>query len=181
MSFKISSPQFWCFPGGASGKEPTWQYRRHEVQAPSLGWEHPLDANSVGEESSYNVRDHGLIPGLGRFPKEGIDYPLQYSQASLVAQLAKNPLQCGRLGFSPWVGKVPWRRQQLLTPVFWPQRVGHDWATFTNMSYRLSYMKSPAFEYFFLQTKNFIWINLILPSLCLACSILPFSLMVAFC
>ena len=41
-------------------------------------------------------------------------------------------------------------------------------------------MKSPTFEYFFLQTKNFIWINLILPSLCLACSILPFSLVVAF-
>ena len=29
--------------------------------------------------------------------------------ASLVAQLVKNPLQCGRPGFNPWVGKIPWR------------------------------------------------------------------------
>jgi len=32
-----------------------------------------------------------LIPGLGRFPGEGIGYPLQYSWASLVAQMVKNP------------------------------------------------------------------------------------------
>ena len=32
-----------------------------------------------------------LIPGLGRSPGEGIGYPLQYSWASLVARLAKNP------------------------------------------------------------------------------------------
>ena len=32
-----------------------------------------------------------MIPGLGRSPEEGIGYPLQYSWASLVAQLVKNP------------------------------------------------------------------------------------------
>ena len=32
----------------------------------------------------------GLIPGLGRSAGEGIGYPLQYSWASLVAQLVKN-------------------------------------------------------------------------------------------
>ena len=26
----------------------------------------------------------------------------------------------GRPGFNPWVGKIPWRREQLPTPVFWP-------------------------------------------------------------
>ena len=25
-----------------------------------------------------------------------------------------------RLGFNPWVWKIPWRREQLLTPVYWP-------------------------------------------------------------
>ena len=30
-------------------------------------------------ESTYNVGDLGLIPGLGRFPGEGKGYPLQYS------------------------------------------------------------------------------------------------------
>ena len=29
-------------------------------------------------------------------------------------------LQCGRPGFNPWVGKTPWRREQLSVPVFWP-------------------------------------------------------------
>ena len=28
--------------------------------------------------------------------------------------------KCGRPGFDPWVGKIPWRRERLPTPVFWP-------------------------------------------------------------
>ena len=31
------------------------------------------------EEPAYNAGNRGLIPGLGRFPGEGKDYPLQYS------------------------------------------------------------------------------------------------------
>ena len=33
--------------------------------------------------------------------------------------MVKNPPTTGRLGFSHWVGKIPWRRERLLTPVFW--------------------------------------------------------------
>ena len=29
-------------------------------------------------------------------------------------------LQCGRPGLDPWVGMIPWRRERLLTPAFWP-------------------------------------------------------------
>jgi len=29
-------------------------------------------------------------------------------------------LKCGIPGFDPWVGKIPWRRERLPTPVFWP-------------------------------------------------------------
>ena len=47
--------------------------------------------SSVGKESACNAGDPGSIPGSGRFPGEGIGYPLQYSWASLVAQLVKNP------------------------------------------------------------------------------------------
>ena len=46
--------------------------------------------SSAGEESTSSVGDPGLIPGLGRSPREGIGYPLQYSWASLVAQMVKN-------------------------------------------------------------------------------------------
>ena len=45
----------------------------------------------VGKESAYNAGDRGSIPGLGRSPGERIGHPLQYSWASLVAQLVKNP------------------------------------------------------------------------------------------
>ena len=34
---------------------------------------------SDGKESAYNVGDPGSVPGLGRFPGEGIGNPLQYS------------------------------------------------------------------------------------------------------
>ena len=37
-----------------------------------------------------NAGDMGCIPGLERFPGERKGYPLQYSWASLVAQLVKN-------------------------------------------------------------------------------------------
>ena len=48
--------------------------------------------SSVGKESACSAGDSGLILGfLGRSPGEGIGYPLQYSWASLVAQLVKNP------------------------------------------------------------------------------------------
>ena len=48
--------------------------------------------SSVGKESSCNAQDPGLIPGSGRSAGEATGYPLQYSWASLVAQLEKNPL-----------------------------------------------------------------------------------------
>ena len=47
--------------------------------------------SSVGKESSCNAGDPGSIPGSGRSAGEGIGYPLQYSWASLVPQLVKNP------------------------------------------------------------------------------------------
>ena len=74
--------------------------------------------SSAGKDSACNAGDPGLIPGLGRSAEEGIGYTLQYSWASLVAQLVKNPLECGRPGFNPWVGNIPWRRERLPTPVF---------------------------------------------------------------
>ena len=65
----------------------------------------------ASKESSCDAGDPGSIPGSGRSPGEGIGYPLQYSWASLlVVQLGRIRLQCGRPGFDPWVGNIPWRR-----------------------------------------------------------------------
>ena len=44
----------------------------------------------VGKESTCNAGDSTSISGSGRSAGEGIGYPLQYSWASLVAQLVKN-------------------------------------------------------------------------------------------
>ena len=46
---------------------------------------------SILEESACNAGDPGSIPWSGKSTGEGIGYPLQYSWASLVAQLVKNP------------------------------------------------------------------------------------------
>ena len=46
--------------------------------------------SSAGKEIACNAGDLGSIPGLGRSTGEGIGCPLQYSLASLVAQLVKN-------------------------------------------------------------------------------------------
>ena len=35
----------------------------------------------------------------------------------MVAQTVKNLMHCGTPGFDPWVGKIPWRRAWLTTPV----------------------------------------------------------------
>ena len=89
--------------------------------------------SSVGKESTCNVGDPGLIPVSGRSAGEGIGYSLQYSQASLVAQLVKNlpailetwvqslgwedPLEKGKATHSsilawriPWTS--PWGRKE---------------------------------------------------------------------
>ena len=50
-----------------------------------------LIAQLVKKKSAYNAGDPSPIPGSGRSAGEGIGYPLQYSCASLVVQLVKNP------------------------------------------------------------------------------------------
>ena len=54
-----------------------------------------FSGSSAGKESACNAGDPGLIPGLGRSAEEGIGYPLQYSWASLMAEMVKNlPAMC---------------------------------------------------------------------------------------
>ena len=42
------------------------------------------------------------------------------NEASLVAQMVKNLPAMQETQFNPWVGKMPWRREWLPTPVFLP-------------------------------------------------------------
>ena len=62
------------------------------------------NVSSAGKEPTCNAGDSSLIPGSGRCAGEGIDYPLQYSRASLVAQLVKNlPAM-----WETWVRSLSW-------------------------------------------------------------------------
>ena len=102
--------------------------------------------SSVGKESACNAGDPGSILGSGKPTGEGIGYPLQYSWASLVAQLVKNPpamwetwvqplgwenpLKKGQTTHSSILAwRIPWNVQSMEL-----QRVRHDWATFTFIS-----------------------------------------------
>ena len=65
------------------------------------------NASSVGKESACNAGDPSLTPGLGRSTGEGTGYLLQYSWASLVAQLKECTCRAGDLGLIPGLGKSP--------------------------------------------------------------------------
>ena len=43
---------------------------------------------------------------------------MHFHEASLVLQRQRIHLQCRRPWFDSWVGKIRWRRDRLLTPVF---------------------------------------------------------------
>ena len=60
--------------------------------------------SSAGKESACNAGDPSSIPGSGRSAGEGIGYPLQYSWASPVAQLVKNPPAMQET----WVQSLSW-------------------------------------------------------------------------
>ena len=60
--------------------------------------------SSVGKESTCSAGDPSSIPGSGRSAGKGISYPLQYSWASLVAQLEKSPLAVQET----WVQSLGW-------------------------------------------------------------------------
>ena len=106
---------------------------------PSLGF----PDSSVDKKTCLQCRRPQLIPGLGRSAGEGIGYPLQYSSASLAAQLVKNvpamreiwvwslswenPLEKGKVTHSSILAwRIPWTIQSMGS-----QRVGHNWMTFT--------------------------------------------------
>ena len=60
--------------------------------------------SSVGKESTHHAGDPSSILRSGRATGEGIGYPLQYSWASLVAQLVKKPAAMQET----WVQSLSW-------------------------------------------------------------------------
>ena len=61
-----------------------------------------------------------MIPGSGRSAGEGIGHPLQYSWASLVAQLVKSLPAMWETGIQSLFWEDPLENEKAITPVFWP-------------------------------------------------------------
>ena len=72
--------------------------------------------SSAGKESACNAGDPGQIPGMGRSPGEWIGYPLQYSWASLMAQMVKNlpAIQETWVQSLGWEDPLDWAFQEAL-------------------------------------------------------------------
>ena len=102
--------------------------------------------SSVVKEFTCNAGDPALIPGSGRSPGEGIGYPLQYSWASLLTHMVKNPLAMWETWIQSlgWEGslkkgkathitilswRIPWTEEPGGLQSMGSQRVRHDWAT----------------------------------------------------
>ena len=115
----------------------------HRVQVLNLfSLDKGFPDSSVGKEGMCNTLNQGSLPGSGRSPAEGIGYPFRYSQASLVAQLVKNPptmretwirslgwedpLMKGKATHSSILAwRIPWTAQYMGL-----QTVRHDWNDF---------------------------------------------------
>ena len=64
--------------------------------------------SSAGIGSAYNAGDSSSISGSGRSAGEGIGYPLQYSWASLVAQLVAQLVKNPPVMWETWVQSLGW-------------------------------------------------------------------------
>ena len=107
-----------------------------------------------------NCRENGKAGPTANFNWESFSYLRNYKiftrqwrglvstleiWTSLVSQMERNLLAMQKMGFDSWVGKIPWRSQWWLSPVFlpgefhgqrslvgynlWGSKVGHDWVT----------------------------------------------------
>ena len=76
--------------------------------------------SSVGKESTCNAGDAGSIPGSGKSAGEWISYPIQYSRASLLAQLVKKLLTMQETWVQSLGREDPLEKGKAPTPIFWP-------------------------------------------------------------
>ena len=80
----------WSCPQILEDSAPTAQLPTPRRHVRALDCVENLES-SADREFACNAGNPSSIPGSERSPGEGISYPLQYSRASLVAQMVKNP------------------------------------------------------------------------------------------
>ena len=98
------------FPGDSDGKDSESEGRSVVSDSAAAWTVQPLGFS----RPECWVGCHALLQGI---------FPTQGSISGLLPcrwVLYQLNHQCRRPGFSPWVGKIPWRREPLPTPVFLP-------------------------------------------------------------
>ena len=129
--------------GGSDDKESTCNARVEVAQSCPILCE-PMDYRVQG------ILQAGILEWVA-FPfSRGCSQTRDRTQVSRIAGgffTSRATKEAQRPGFNSWVGKMPWRRERLPSPVFLPgefhgteepdrlqcmglQRVGYDWATF---------------------------------------------------
>ena len=98
---------FWISFPFRSTQSAEWSFLSYIVGSHYLFYTQCHPDSSVGKEFTCNSGDPSSIPGSGKSTGKGIGYPLQYSWASLVAQMAKNPPAMRDLGSIPGLGRSP--------------------------------------------------------------------------
>ena len=71
------------------------------------GFQPLFPGSSAGKESAGIVGDPGSIPGLGISPREGNNYPLQYSGLENSMDCIKSACGAGDPGSIRWLEKSP--------------------------------------------------------------------------
>ena len=80
---------------------------KQETLVQFLGWEDPMEEGKATYSSILAWR----IPKATHSSVLGLPCWLSWERIHW---------QCKRTGFDPWIGTIPWRRERLPTPVFWP-------------------------------------------------------------
>ena len=117
----FSRPEYWSgepFPSSGDLPSPGIEPRSPALQKDSLPAEPPGKPKNTGVGSCPLLQRIFLTQESNRvlLHCRWILYRLSHQVASLIAQFVKNPLAM----WETWVRKIPWRREQLPTPVFWP-------------------------------------------------------------
>ena len=124
---------FLGFPDSSVGKESTCNAGDPNSipvlgRSPGEGNDYPLQYSGLG--NSLDCILHGFTKS--RTPLSNFQFHFHISFCKTVVSYRSFPggasgqestFQCRRhqrRGFDPWFGKIPWRRERLPTPVFWP-------------------------------------------------------------
>ncbi|KAB0372341.1 hypothetical protein FD755_016133 [Muntiacus reevesi] len=112
----------------AAASQGNFEGKFESLDLAELAKKQPWWRTLFGQESGpsaekYSVATQLLIGGKGGFPESSVGKEASSTHSSVLGlpwwlSWERICLQCGRPGFNPWFGKIPWRRERLPTPLF---------------------------------------------------------------